>query len=69
MAFKKCCKQMADRIVLFEKDYDAESLCDLGRDVEEAVTEDFNPEIPKIPVDEHGFQTGIFKVKIEWINE
>lgn len=56
-----------DMTTLFEQDYDAESLYDLGRDIGEAVDGDYNPEMAKIPVNEDGFQTGTFKVKIEWI--
>jgi len=55
-------------MILFEKNYDGESLCDLSRDVHEAFKEDFNPIVKNIPCDEYGFQSGTFKVTIEWLN-
>lgn len=54
-------------MILHEKDYDGESLVDLGRDVEECFNGDFNPPALEIPVDQHGFHKGLFRVRIEWI--
>ncbi|QZI85783.1 hypothetical protein CPT_Summit_132 [Stenotrophomonas phage Summit] len=57
---------MADKIVVFEKEYDGESLYDLDRDISEAMLEEYNDKIGQIPTDEHGFQTGKFKVSVVW---
>ena len=53
-------------MILFEKEYDGESLYDAGRDLAEAFVEDYNPLMRKIPQDKHGFQLGTFKVVITW---
>ena len=53
-------------MILFEKQYDGESVCDLERDVYEAFVEDFNPVMAAIPKDRHNFATGTFTVRIEW---
>lgn len=55
-------------IQLHLKSYDGESLYDLTRDVSEAIDADFNEEINKIPVDEHGIQKGTFVVSITWFD-
>ena len=55
--------------VLFEKQYDGESLYDVDRDIAEAFDERFNPKVSVVPQDEHGFQKGTFTVKIEWSPE
>ena len=55
--------------IIFEKDYDGESLYDLPRDISEAFNDDFNKEIIQVPKDEFEFLQGTFKVKIEWIPE
>lgn len=60
---------MMNKITLFEKDYDGESLYDLGRDISEAIDTRFNPLVQKIPTDEHGFQEGTFTVSIVWEND
>jgi hypothetical protein len=54
-------------IPLFEKDYDGESLCDLGRDVHEVLSSEFNEQVAMIPQDEHGFCKGTFTVTITWV--
>ena len=54
---------------IFEKYYDGESIYDVGRDIEEAFSSSFNPSMKNIPRDEHGFQLGRFKVKVEWTNK
>jgi hypothetical protein len=53
-------------MIIFEKEYDGESIVDLDRDVSECLQEDFNQIMTKIPTDEHGFQLGTFKVTVEW---
>lgn len=60
---------MQNKITTFEKTYSSEELCDLDRDVCEAFTEAFNPLMKGVPVDEHGFHEGSFKVTIEWLPE
>ena len=51
-------------MILFEKEYSSESLVDLAEDVDWALNHDC-----EIPVDEHGFMEGTFKVIIEWEND
>lgn len=53
-------------IEIFCKDYDGESLYDLGRDVSEAICEDYNEIMKELPTDEHGFTEGVFTVTIIW---
>lgn len=55
-----------DKMILFKKEYDGESLYDLERDVTEAVQEDFNALVAIIPPREDGTMRGTFKVTIEW---
>ena len=54
-------------IILFEKEYDSESVGDLERDVYEAFVEDFNPIMATLPKDQYNFTTGTFTVRIEWV--
>lgn len=56
-------------MILFEKDYSAESLYDLSRDVSEALMEEYNEELRNLPKDEYGFIKGCFVVKIVWEGE
>lgn len=56
-------------MILFRKEYDGESLYDLGRDVEESLEGDYNPLIHTIPENKDGFQRGKFTVTIEWEDE
>ena len=53
-------------MIVFKKEYDGESLYDLGRDIAEAIDVTFNPIVEEIPQDEYGIQLGTFKVTIEW---
>lgn len=53
-------------MILFEKEYDGESLYDLGRDMHEIFDEAYNPLVKFIPTDEHGIQKGRFTLKVEW---
>lgn len=54
---------------LFEKDYDGESIVDLGRDISECFDERFNPVAASIPEmeDSPGFYSGTFKVSVVWV--
>ena len=52
---------------LFEKEYDDESLYDLGRDMAEALDPEYNELVTGLPQDEHGFRKGIFTVTITWV--
>ena len=54
---------------IFSQVYSGESLYDLDRDVSEAISSEYNPKAAAVPVDEHGFQKGTFKVTIEWTPE
>lgn len=53
-------------IYLLAKDYDADSLCDIGRDVMEALDPRFNNENKDIPVDEWGVPSGTFELTLTW---
>lgn len=53
-------------MIIFEKEYDGESLYDLGRDLGDAFDPVFNPCVSRIPMDKHGIQKGRFIVTIEW---
>lgn len=52
--------------IIFQKQYDGESLFDLERDILECINEEYNDELEELPKDEHGFQKGIFTATIEW---
>lgn len=47
--------------ILFQKEYDAESLADVERAMWEAMNEH------ELPQDEYGFDLGTFKFTVEWI--
>lgn len=55
-------------IKLFEKTYTGEFIYDISDDVLEAFKPEYNAAIVAIPTDEYGFNTGEFKVTIEWID-
>ena len=55
--------------VIFDKEYSAEELSDLDRDVNEAFDSVYNPLVKDIPSDENNFMLGTFKVTIEWLPE
>lgn len=57
------------RATLLDKIYDGESLYDLSRDVEEAVDSEYNEIAARIPDNKDGYQSGTFRVLIEWVNE
>ena len=54
---------------IFSREYVAEELADIDRDVSEAFYSDTNPRMVDIPVDEHGFNKGRFTVTITWEEE
>lgn len=56
-------------IEVFKKEYDGESIVDLGRDIFEALSTEYNPVLDLIPVDARGFQKGTFTVAITWSEE
>ena len=53
-------------MIIFEKVYDGESICDMDRDICEAFLERYNPEMKEVPRDEYGFCKGTFTLKVEW---
>jgi len=54
-------------MLVFDKTYDGESLCDLERDVVESLDSRYNPIVDQIPQDKHGISKGVFKVTITWV--
>ncbi len=56
-------------VVIFKKTYDAESLCDVERDISECFDPAYNMDMVDIPKDEYGFEEGSFEVKITWKSE
>lgn len=48
-------------MIIFEKEYDGETLVDIEEDVYDAVN--YNT---YLPVDDHGFIKGTFRVTISW---
>jgi hypothetical protein len=50
-------------MIVFQKEYYAESLPDLDQDIMDMYD---NRQFEEIPVDEHGFHTGKFTVTITW---
>jgi len=51
---------------VFNKKYDGDSICDLSRDIHEALDGRYNDKINEIPVDAYGFFQGTFTLRIEW---
>ena len=51
---------------IFKKEYCAEQLCDVERDVSECFEPDFNPIVKNIPVGKDGFTEGTYTITIEW---
>jgi hypothetical protein len=54
-----------DKIVVFVKVYDGESIIDLPQDASEAVLGEYNPAILQVP-QQDGFWQGKFKLTLEW---
>ena len=53
-------------MILFQKEYDGESIADLERDIYECLDGNFNAIVYAISKDEYGIQNGTFKVTVEW---
>jgi len=53
-------------MIIFRKDYSAEELCDVERDVIEAFDPRFNDIINDLPMNKDGFIEGNFTVTIQW---
>ena len=53
-------------ITVFTKQYDGESLYDLGRDIAECFDPKYNEVVKEVPQDQYGFQSGTFTVTISW---
>lgn len=51
-------------MIIFEKTYDGESIVDIEQDIYESINENYD-----LPMDENNFNTGTFKVTIEWFND
>ena len=55
-------------LILLNKDYDSESLCDVGRDVMECFDPKFNPVAELVdkyyPQDKNGFNEAVYRVRI-----
>lgn len=60
---------MTKKVIVFDKEYDGESLYDLDRDIHECMDSTFNSVIDTIPVDEYNLMQGTFKVTVEWSEE
>jgi len=56
---------LENNIIIFDKHYTDEDLIDL----EHHIWNMLNDNIAEIPVNEHGFREGTFRVTIEWIEE
>jgi hypothetical protein len=52
-------------MIIFEKVYDGESICDIDRDVSEAFDQRYNPVLKDIP-DGPYFPNGTFTILITW---
>lgn len=57
---------MTQEIVVFEKEYDGESIIDMSQDVGECILSEYNPIVSQIPSDEYGIQLGKFVVSVVW---
>lgn len=58
---------MKKEYALLNKEYDAESLYDLGRDVHESFEFPEDEQFKNLKADEHGFLPGKFVVSINYI--
>lgn len=56
----------ANRVEIFNEEYDGESIVDLQRDIAEALDSRFNDVMKVIPKDEHGFTEVVYNVIITW---
>lgn len=55
--------------IVFHRNYDGESIVDLNRDIFECFDPKFNDSMIGIPVDEHGFMKGKFRVNVFWAED
>lgn len=69
ISIKQSDKIMTNELTIFKKEYDSESLYDLGRDIHEVFDERFNKIVKQIPLEESGFHQGTFTVSISWKSE
>ena len=53
-------------ITIFEQSYSGEDMCEIDRDVYEALAASFNPVMDQIPCDGYNIPEGTFKVTITW---
>lgn len=54
------------KTVLFTKQYDGDTLCDMNRDIHEAFSTDFNPEAKALQTDEHNMVIGTVTITMEY---
>lgn len=53
-------------MIIFNKEYDGEGICDINRDIMEAFNSDYNEKVKIIPQDENSLPEGTFTVQIIW---
>lgn len=53
-------------MILFDKQYDGESIVDMDRDVNEFFSDSLIDDF-EIPQDENGIMQGSFRVTVDWI--
>lgn len=53
-------------MIIFNKEYDGEGICDINRDIMEAFNSDYNEKAKIIPQDENSLPEGTFTVQIIW---
>ena len=58
-------------MIIFQKEYDGESIIDLPEDIGEMLDPDFNDlvDVEQIPQDEYGIHQGKFIVTVTWVPE
>lgn len=57
---------MENAVELFKESYDAEELCDLERDISEALSGQYNIAMELLPTNDQGFTRGSFEVTVIW---
>ena len=53
-------------MLLFEKEYNSESLFEVTKDIFELFNEEYNDDLKSIPTDEYGFAAGTFKLVVTY---
>lgn len=53
-------------LIVFEKQYDGESIVDVERHIYEALSDDYNEIMKAVPRDQYNIPQGTFKVTITW---